>query len=816
MAGDRPKHSASTKRDPATHQSAKESQKRKRDLDSSTGDTSKPDSAKKAKKTRKSSSAFISQNEKSQKGEAPASPGLQKGTATTKSAVSPDSKAIPISNDGGLGSQKKSKTGRRRSQGKVDSAIGPAQDIDKTKDAVVEKGSMGRTSSKSDKFSGIMSKFQRTVKAKDTAPTKEDEAGDVQDSEMTDAPEPVVARGLEPLPQPEPTPVQVEKPSYSSLPNWLAHPLRASTEEKTKFAELGLDPGLLRALETNGYKEAFAVQSTVLPLLLPGPNKHFGDVCISAATGSGKTLAYVLPLVKALKRQPAPRFRGLIIVPTRELVKQARETCELLAAGSGLRIGSAIGNVPMRDEQRSLMRTDAYCSPELYRRQEEGDYGNEFWSKFNIEEYLEDIKGRKTYVRDYVDKKEPNVDILICTPGRLVDHIRNTRGFTLAHVDWLIIDEADRLLNESFQEWVGVVMKSLDDRKVPETYGTGGKWLAKIGYPLQRPEPKKVILSATMTRDISKLNTLRLAYPKMVIIGSEDNAESGEMAHSDDHFTLPPTLKEYAVSVGDGSEKPLYLLRLLLCHIKVDVTAPTKRLSPATSDSDDTSSDDTSSDDTSSDGSSETSSSEGSDSESSEDESSESESSSSSEDEDSDDGKPKPGPARNTVLIFTKSSEAASRLSRLLSILHPPLNNRVGTIIKSNKTSASRKALTAYRAGKVSIIVATDRASRGLDLRSLKHVINYDVPASITSYVHRVGRTARAGETGVAWTLVAHREGRWFGAEIAKNAEGKIIRSTKLERVNMKLDGMGDIKKKYAPALEKLEEEVKTGGRVKK
>jgi ATP-dependent RNA helicase DDX51/DBP6 len=170
------------------------------------------------------------------------------------------------------------------------------------------------------------------------------------------------------------------------------------------------------------------------------------------------------------------------------------------------------------------------------------------------------------------------------------------------------------------------------------------------------------------------------------------------------------------------------------------------------------------------------------------------------------------GPARKTVLIFTKSSESASRLSRLISLLDPSLANRVGTIIKSNKSSASRKTLTAYRRGKISVIVATDRASRGLDLESLTHVVNYDVPPSVTTYVHRVGRTARAGKEGSAWTLVAHREGRWFVNEISKGLDGKITRSTKVERVNVKLDTTAEIKSRYAAALDALEKEVKTGG----
>ncbi|CAK37175.1 uncharacterized protein An01g09920 [Aspergillus niger] len=544
------------------------------------------------------------------------------------------------------------------------------------------------------KFAGILSKFERSKKARELEKTRES-TKDEDSTEPTTA-EPVIAQGLEPLPQPEAAPEQDEMPTYSSLPPWLANPLRASAQERRKFADLGIDSSLLRVLEDNGYREAFAVQSTVIPLLLQGPTNHPGDLCISAATGSGKTLSYVLPLVTALKPLPAPRLRGLIVVPTRELVKQAREACELCAAGSGLRVASAVGNVAIKDEQR------------------------------------ESLPG-------YVHRSEPNVDILICTPGRLVDHLRYTKGFTLKNLEWLVIDEADRLLNESFQEWVDVVMTSLDARKAPDAFGFSGNFLSGLGLPIQSKEPRKVVLSATMTRDVTKLNSLRLANPKLVVIGSDAAAtedESGGVAPSDEQFTLPPTLEEHTVSVGDGSQKPLYLLRLLLSHIKLETK----------------------------------------------------------------------------ILVFTKSSESASRLARLLALLEPSLSDRIGTIIKSNKSSASRKTLTAYRRGKISVIIATDRASRGLDLRSLTHVVNYDVPASITTYVHRVGRTARAGQKGSAWTLVAHREGKWFASQIAKGSDGKITRSTKVGKVQFKLDNMKEVKARYASALDLLEKEVKTGG----
>lgn len=814
MAGPRSRIAGSSKKEAATDHKLNDSQKRKRDQDSSTAESSKTAPAKKTKKTLESSSDHAEQNETSQKMKAPVEAGLQTGAAASNYGPSDNRKKNGNTNDTAMPTEKKHKSTTEEPSGNASPETKASEDIGKADGAAGNpdedaQGPLERASSKNDKFSGIMSKFQKTARVKEAVKAKkdgEDTAQDTaQDSEKPDTPEPVVAHGLEPLPQPEAAPEHVEKPTYSSLPEWLANPLKASVEEKAKFSELNIGSDLLRVLETNGYKEAFAVQSTVLPLLLPGPENHPGDLCISAATGSGKTLSYVLPLVNSLQHLPAPMLRGLIVVPTRELVKQARETCELLAAGSGLRIGSAIGNVPIKDEQQSLMRTDPYFSPEIFGQQQRGKLGGEHWVDFTVREYFTETEGHYEFLQDYVEKRDPNVDILICTPGRLVDHICFTKGFSLKHLEWLIIDEADRLLNESFQEWVGAVMSSLDARKAPETFGFSGTLLAKMGLPIQRPEPKKVILSATMTRDISKLNSLRLLNPKMVIVGAEGDSPNGEFWQFDDHFTLPPTLQEHSISVGDGAEKPLYLLRLLRSHIKAGIAESTP------SDKTSSESEDSTSDDTSSDEASETSSSDSLGLESSDDETSESGTSSSEDEED----ESKADTARNTVLVFTKSSESASRLSRLLTILDPALGDIMGTIIKSNKSSASRKTLSAYRKGKISIIVATDRASRGLDLRSLKHVINYDVPHSITSYVHRVGRTARAGERGDAWTLVAHREGRWFGNQITKGADGQIVRSTKLEKVYMKLDGMAEVKKKYASALEMLEKEVKTQGKSK-
>ncbi|KAL4806713.1 P-loop containing nucleoside triphosphate hydrolase protein [Aspergillus unguis] len=831
--------------------SGKKSHKRKRDLDGSTVPSSTP--TKKSKKDQNESPTPVSLKKSKKKDKRSDSAGDKSPKESTKkkSAVSTSDEPNSADETAEIKPKKKSKSKKRRTteDSDADEEVAGLKDevkqSEKPKDVkskdsgkakknkradVPEDGDSNRTKNK---FSGILSKFERSAKLKEATAGKEDQEAPEQDK---NAAEPVIAQGLEPIPQPKPVLEEAEKPTYSSLPSWLANPLRASAETRVKFSDLGIEPKLLRVLEDNGYKEAFAVQSAVIPLLLKGPKRHTGDICVSAATGSGKTLSYVLPLVTKLEQIPAPRLRGLIVVPTRELVKQAREACEFCTAGTGLRVGSAVGNVPIKDEQRSMMRVDQVYSPESVKSRQTTQLTGEDWTEFNLQDYITGTTDLGETLPGYVHKAEPNVDILICTPGRLVDHIRHTKDFTLKHLQWLVIDEADRLLNESFQEWVDVVMQSLDARKANGTFGASGQFLTDLGLPLQTKEPRKVILSATMTRDISKLNSLRLTNPQLVVVGSDPTAsgvdESGD-AHPDEKFSLPTTLKEYSVAVGDGAQKPLYLLRLLLDNIKLAVpsakrTKPSVSVSDETSSegtsSDDTSSDDTSSDDTSSDDSSaEEFSSEESESDSESDESDDSSSSesseSSSESEESDAEEPSHPPSRQpqrkTVLIFTKSSESASRLSRLLALLEPSLSNLIGTIIKSNKSSASRKTLSAYRQNKLSIIIATDRASRGLDLQGLNHVINYDVPASVTTYVHRVGRTARAGKEGSAWTLVAHREGRWFNNEIEKGADGKITRAAKLERVPIKLNNMKEVKSRYASALDVLEEEVKAVGTKK-
>lgn len=670
------------------------------------------------------------------------------------------------------------------------------------------------------KHAKLLKKFEKSIKAK--RPVTEDVEEPVAETGTA-----VIAQGLEPLPQPEPVGETGEKPTYSTMPDWITNPVTKSPYEREdgqpiKFDDTSLDRGVVSKLEKHGYSEATPVQATVIPLLLDEKLRHRGDLCVSASTGSGKTLSYVLPINQSLQRESLPRFRALIVVPTRELVKQAREAFE--ACGSNLRIGTAIGNVALKDEQQKIIRWESVYSPEKYNQDQQKVLSEDDWVDFDLLKYRDEVERTRDQLPQYVQVARPNIDVLIATPGRLVDHIRQTDGFSLRQLQWLIVDEADRLLNESFQEWVSVLMTALDKDK---TANVGDSVLARIGRPIQSRYPRKVILSATLTTDITKLNSLRLDDPKLVAIGSRNvNPDEEGANHETEQFVLPSSLTEHFVPVGDGSEKPIHLMKLILAINKSQwssIGTPAyasifgiKRTKTVDTDDDATSSSgsDTSSSDESSDSESESESDSSFESSSESSSDDESDSSSDSEsDTSSISNEPskvvpvKPDTGIASMLIFTKSTESATRLSHLLSLMNPALKDKIGTIVKSNNSSSSRKTLRDYRAGRINIIVATDRASRGIDLVGLGAVINYDMPTSLTTYVHRVGRTARAGKSGQAWTLVEHREGLWFQKVIVKSENvvrsGKVVKPAKPEK-NTKA-----MVKEYTAALEGLEKAVK-------
>lgn len=669
------------------------------------------------------------------------------------------------------------------------------------------------------KHGEVFAKFNKALTEK---PLKED-----IDEDMADV-EPQELHGLEPIPQPEVVDLPLQQPSYSTLAPWQANAVRVVNRQTKAFSDFQIAESTIGNLKKHGIQQSFPIQTTVLPLLLDGPSRHEGDVCVSAATGSGKTLAYVLPMIEDLKVYPSTMLRGLIVVPTRELVQQVRQLCEICGAGTKLKIATASGSKSMKDEQAMLVAEQEIYDPERWERERRAPVD---WIKSSLADLLQNAQQRsKPTSTHFVQQVKSKVDVLISTPGRLVDHLKSTPGFNLDHVKWLIVDEADRLLNESYQEWIDVVTPALRSQAATAERDALLKEM-RMEAPIR--EVKKVLLSATMTSDISKLNSLGLTNPKLVILGhpkaqkpqSEDDADVKDLQVDDNGaYHLPPLLEEYVIPIKDGYEKPLYLLELLQQRVLSQTNGGAKHraqeIQTSDSDSDMSSSDSSSLSDSSSDTDSDSNSSIA--------------SSSAAKHTHTpkktlfhhtsgpNTSKPGTSPSTNSasrVLIFTRSTASAHRLTRLLGLLHPTLGPQITTLTKSTTSSAtSRRALASFRSGRASVLIATDRASRGLDIPDLAHVVSYDVPSSALMYVHRVGRTARAGKGGVAWTCVEHREGRWFWGEVGgkekkgRGAGGGIVREGKVKKVELEVD-VEAWKARYEDALGKLGDEVRGKGK---
>jgi ATP-dependent RNA helicase DDX51/DBP6 len=488
-----------------------------------------------------------------------------------------------------------------------------------------------------------------------------------EDKQVSASEEELELRDLVPLPQLE---VRDEKKTQASkIIKWMVDPIYVSPEHKKPFREIaGLSQAMLERLQSLGYQDAFAVQTAVLPLALKdleslGPDP-LPDILVNAYTGSGKTLAYAVPIVEALTNRVVPRLRAVILLPTRPLMAQVRQVFEGLTKGTNLRVKSLRGDQTFADEQNSLIASVP--------------------------------------------------DILIATPGRLVDHIRQTQQFSLEDLRYLVVDEADRLLNQSFQEWVDVVNGALKEPK-------------PIAYEWYRP-PQRFVFSATLTRDPGKLASLRIGpNPRIVVVGSKET-DLEEMQQKDWEFHAPQGLQEVLVRIKDESHKPLGLLKAMIDH-----------------------------------------------------------------------------EIHERVLIFAKSNEAASRLPRLLELIGQDVlgvSLSFGRCTGEMDASQRKRVLRHFSQGKIDVLVCTDLIARGIDISTIKHVVNYDLPVGAREYVHRVGRTARAGATGTAWSLaVTAPEQKHFWA-IARRIYRR--QQVAVEEVDLSMVDMDA----YEAALRQLEKEV--------
>ena len=352
------------------------------------------------------------------------------------------------------------------------------------------------------------------------------------------------------------------------------------------FDQLGLSAELLRAVQELGYVVPTPIQTRAIPAVHDGR-----DLLAAAQTGTGKTAAFALPLLQKLsEEQPNPRGsrapRLLVLVPTRELAAQ---------------VGQSFEDFGRHLRQRTILVFGG-VSP-----------------------------------RPQIDALRQGVDIIVATPGRLLDHI-NERVVDLTKVRHLVLDEADRMLDMGFIR---------DIRRV----------LAVL--PKQR---QNLLFSATFSDEIRTLANGLLHDPLTVEVAARN---------------APAELVEHRVHLVEQGEK-----RAVLSHLLRE------------------------------------------------------------------------GAATPQTLVFTRTKHGANRLAEQLS-----KDGIECAAIHGNKSQNARtKALADFKEYKVQVLVATDIAARGLDITELPQVVNYELPHVPEDYVHRIGRTGRAGATGQALSLVSTDE----------------------------------------------------------
>jgi ATP-dependent RNA helicase DDX51/DBP6 len=579
----------------------------------------------------------------------------------------------------------------------------------------------------------------------------------------------------------------------------------------------GIEKSLTDKLLKKGYNDFFSVQQRVIPVLI-SQNAHYcvipQDLCVSAPTGSGKTLAYAVPIVDHLLKRPSSfasvfkTLRALVLLPSRELAVQVHQVFEELTEGTNVKVLLSTGSVNIGTERKLLVG-------------------------FNDDEIPKSPFLVGGSFRSFVDPIVPDcglslVDILVATPGRLLDHIQLTRGFTLEHLRFLILDEADRLLGNAYHSWVRALIQSTESKslalstwsynyKLPSIdlkssssssshlnkkrktmnstfsavdnsnptfvdFSTFQSTKSSFHFPLQR-----LLFSATLTDNPSALALLGIYHPlvihckelyhdshqlkqqqkrekkkkekdedykqqeKEILEEEEDSGEIDELPDDElnEIFNLPETLEERILSV-DLKNRLLKLVGLLVLVFHSSSREVTSEWKVKDEDY--------------------------------------------SIDYISICEKPK-----SVVMIFANSVESSHRLTVLLQIINNQLssfddNERLNSIrsdlleyLKIGLSGSSKylfngrveemtrlinpqqrdQILSDANRGKVSIIVSSDRMARGIDLPFLKLVINYDVPGSSKTYIHRAGRTARAGKEGMCVSLI--KEGQLKSFQTMRN-----------------------------------------------
>lgn len=360
------------------------------------------------------------------------------------------------------------------------------------------------------------------------------------------------------------------------------------------FRSLNVCEPLALACDKLGWTTASRIQQQVLPHALAGR-----DIVGLAETGSGKTGAFCLPLLQELLEHPV---RGavfaVLLAPTRELAFQIHEVVEALGTSMGASSVCIVGGVDMSTQAIALAR---------------------------------------------------NPHVVVATPGRLVDHLQNTKGFTLKKIKYLVMDEADRMLSLDFEQELNQILEVIPD-------STQGR--------------RTMLFSATMTSKVEKLQRASLSNPVRVEVSTK--------------FCTPKKLLQ-SYLLCPAKYKDCYLTYLINEH------------------------------------------------------------------------------AGQSMLVFGATCNNVQRLALMLRNLGFPAICLHGQMSQPKRLGALHK----FKAGGRDVLICTDVASRGLDIPSVDLVINYDLPGHGKDYIHRVGRTARAGRSGKAIAMVTQ-----YDVEVYQRLEG--------------------------------------------
>jgi superfamily II DNA/RNA helicase len=350
------------------------------------------------------------------------------------------------------------------------------------------------------------------------------------------------------------------------------------------FESLNLAAPIQKAIGQCGYAAPTPIQQQAIPQAMAGK-----DLIASAQTGTGKTAAFVIPALERLQKPSAMRGKGprvLVLTPTRELATQVTDAVRTYGRFLRLRHGAIVGGMPYFEQQRLLAQP---------------------------------------------------VDIIIATPGRLIDHLESRR-IDLSRVELLVLDEADRMLDMGFSEAVETITKATP---------TGRQTL---------------LFTATWDASMARLAQKLMQEPVRIAVAGKKT-------------TL------------DSIEQRL--------HAADDIQHKSRLLNHLIADS-----------------------------------------------------------AMTRAIIFSSTKKNADQLARELNA-----QGHAAEALHGDMTQGARnRAIMNMRRGKVRLLVATDVAARGLDVPGITHVINYDLPKNAEDYVHRIGRTGRAGATGIAISFVSHRE----------------------------------------------------------